>query len=161
MSGKEAEGFGLTDAERRRLMRLDSAKLNLLPPAPQARWFRFVDVELGNRTDEYPGGDRVQTCEVWYPPDRSAVIPPEAIKRIFDQLEAGPAAGRRYSRTSNTAEEREACRLLQTHCPNLTKFQAQDQLKRWLKARFLVDQKYTDPITRKVRSGLFVVNRPL
>jgi hypothetical protein len=161
MSGKEAEGFGLTEAERRRLMRLDSAKLNLLPPAPQARWFRFVDIELGNRTDEYPRGDRVQTCEVWYPPDRGADIAPEAIQRIFDQLEAGPAAGRRYSRTPNTAKEREAWRLLQTHCPNLTKFQAQDQLKRWLKAGFLVEQTYTDPVTRKLRSGLSVVSRPL
>jgi hypothetical protein len=161
MTKREADDFGLPETQRRSLMRLDSAKLNLLPPASEARWFRFVGVELGNRTAEYPGGDRVQTCELWYPPDRGAGIAPETIQRIFDQLEAGPAAGRRYSRTSNTAKEREAWRLLQTHYPNLTKFQAQDELKRWLKAGFLVEQQYTDPVTRKLRSGLFVVSRPL
>ena len=161
MSKNEAEGFGLSEAGRRSLMRLDSAKLNLLPPAPEAKWFRVVDFELGNRTDEYPRGDRGQTCELWYPPDRGASIDPEAIQQIFDQLEAGPAIGRRYSRTSNTAKEREAWRLIQTHCPNLTKFQANDELKRWLRAGFVVEQKYTDPITRKLRSGLFVSGRPL
>jgi RecA-family ATPase len=161
MSEKEANGFGVSAAERRSLMRLDSAKLNLLPPAPEAKWFRFVDIELGNRTNEYPAGDRVQTCELWHRPDRGAGIPQDALKRIFDQLEAGPTAGRRYSRASNTAEEREAWRLLQTHCPNLTRFQANDELKRWLKAGFIVESQYKDPVTRKLRSGLFVVSRPM
>lgn len=161
MSTKEAEGFGVSESERRSLMRLDSAKLNLLPPATQARWFRLVEVRLGNDTAEYPGGDRVQTCEIWNRPDYGAAITPEVIRRIFDLLEAGPADGRRYSMAPNTAKEREAWRLLQTHCPNLTKFQAKDEIKRWRRNGFIVERQYTDPVSRKPRFGLFVASRPL
>ena len=63
MSEDEANSFGIEPKERRFYLRLDSAKVNLLPPAASASWFRLVDVRLGNVTPDYPEGDRVQTVE--------------------------------------------------------------------------------------------------
>ena len=63
MSEEEAKVFGIAAEERRSYLRLDSAKVNLLPPARKADWFRLVSVDLGNATADYPDGDRVQTAE--------------------------------------------------------------------------------------------------
>ena len=71
MTPEEAGPFGIkADAERHLLVRFDSGKVNLCPPAAAARWFKLVGVELGNGTDEYPHGDNVQTVEPWTPPDK-------------------------------------------------------------------------------------------
>ena len=63
MSADDAALFGVTEAERRSLIRMDSAKVNIAPPATSAKWFRLVGVGLGNGTAEYPHGDEVQTVE--------------------------------------------------------------------------------------------------
>ena len=69
MSEEEAKAFGITSEDRRSYLRLDSAKVNLLPAARKAEWFRLVSVDLGNATADYPEGDRVQKVEPWIPPD--------------------------------------------------------------------------------------------
>jgi len=70
MSIDERELFDIKEAEARHLVRLDSSKVNIAPPATTARWFRLVGVRLGNGTDDYPtNGDEVQTVERWTPPD--------------------------------------------------------------------------------------------
>ncbi len=68
MTDAEREQFGLTEAERRSLIRVDSAKVNIAPPSIEARWFRIVGVPLGNGTDLYPHGDEVPTVEPWNSP---------------------------------------------------------------------------------------------
>jgi DNA polymerase I-like protein with 3'-5' exonuclease and polymerase domains len=82
MSEDEAKAFGIEIEERRFYLRLDSAKVNLLPPAAYASWFRLIDVPLGNGTAEYPEGDHVQTVESWTPPDIWAGMDPARIHRI-------------------------------------------------------------------------------
>ena len=49
MTPEEAKALGLDEDKRRRLIRIDDAKLNLAP-ATDAKWFRLVGVELGNAT---------------------------------------------------------------------------------------------------------------
>jgi hypothetical protein len=161
MSKGEAKGFGVTEADRRSLMRLDSAKVNIMPPAVAATWFRLVNVVLGNGTEEYPAGDHMQTVERWYPPDRGAEVSKAAKQQIFDRLEAGPGENRRYGSTPQTKEERAAWRMMQSYCPNLTRGQCQDELKRWLRDGLLTERPYIDPGNRHSRLGLFVVRRPL
>ena len=51
MSDEEREKFGLSEAERRSLVRVDSAKVNIAPPAAEARWFKIIGVPLGNGTE--------------------------------------------------------------------------------------------------------------
>lgn len=161
MSKKEAQGFGISEAERRRLMRLDNAKVNILPPATTTRWFRLVDVKLKNGSDEYPEGDRVQTVERWQPPGDGGDPDPAVVHRILDQLEAGPGRGRHYGLRPQTGAARAAWRVVQIHCTALTRNQCFDLLKRWLRAGWLVERDYKDPASRKGHLGLFVVKRPL
>ena len=53
----------------RLLIRMDSTKVNIAPPAEAAKWFRLVGGNLGNGNDAYPNVDEAQTVEPWTPPD--------------------------------------------------------------------------------------------
>jgi hypothetical protein len=162
MAKKEArDEFGVSEAERRRLMRLDSAKVNILPPATRTTWFRLVDVKLKNGDDEHPDGDLVQTVELWRPPGESEDLDPPVVHLILDRLEAGPRPGGHYGLRPQTREERAAWRVVQMHRPGLTRNRCNDLLKRWIKEGWLVERPYQDPGSRKNYRGLFVVKRPL
>ena len=97
MTQKEAEWFGISEEERRSLIRMDSGKVNIAPPSGTATWFRLVGVPLGNATSEYPNGDEVQTVEPWTPPSIWASLDPALLNRILDDLAAGRSDGSRYS----------------------------------------------------------------
>jgi hypothetical protein len=159
MSTKEAESFGVSDRERRSLVRLDSAKHNFLPPPTATRWFELVEVKIGNATEQYPEGDYVQTVECWYPPATAGEPDPVIRDLILDQLEAGPAAGRRYSLRRNA--QRAAWRVVKVFCSAQTSGQCQDVIVRWLRRGVLAEQSYRDPYSRKLEKGLVVVQRPL
>ncbi|GAC1414095.1 MAG: hypothetical protein NVSMB6_16160 [Burkholderiaceae bacterium] len=46
----------MSETERRRLIRMDSAKVNIAPALGEATWFRLVGVRLENGNDLYPNG---------------------------------------------------------------------------------------------------------
>ena len=69
MNEDEAKIFGIPETERRLLIRMDSAKVNIAPPAGKATWFRLVGVALDNGDATYPQGDEVQTVEPSMAPD--------------------------------------------------------------------------------------------
>jgi hypothetical protein len=162
MDEKEARDFNLPEAKRRSLMRLDSAKTNLNARAQHANWYSVVDKPFGNKTEQYPEGDRIQTCEVWVAPGVNASgITPDVINQIFDQIERGPARGRYYSKDARAGKERQAWLMMKAYWANFTKFQAEALLVNWLKEGFLVETPYHDPVTRKdVKKGLKVQRRP-
>lgn len=157
MTDAEREQFGLTDAERRSLIRVDSAKVNIAPPSISARWFRIVGVPLGNGTDLYPRGDEVPTVELWSPPDFWQQIP---ANKILDQIELGLSDGRRYSSSKQAGDDRAAWRVVEQHCPNLSEKQSQSVIVTWLKNGVLVSRGYRDPVRRRDQPGLFVAKRP-
>ena len=161
MHDREGKAFNLSEAKRRSLMRLDLAKTNLNAPAQHANWYSVVDVLLGNKTEQYPEGDRIQTCEVWVPPGVNASgITPDAINRIFDRFERGPAHGRYYSKDARAGRERQAWAMMKVYWPDLTKPQAEALLANWIKHGFLVESPYRDKATRKDVKGLKVQRRP-
>ena len=47
MSPEEAGAFGVAEDERRALIRLDSGKVNIAPPASDATWFRLAGRAAG------------------------------------------------------------------------------------------------------------------
>ena len=65
MSEKEALDHNVPDTDRRFMVRIDDAKVNIAPPSAATDWMRIVGVALGNGNSTYPSGDNVQACEKW------------------------------------------------------------------------------------------------
>ncbi len=158
MSEEEAKAFGLDETKRRRLIRIDDAKLNVAP-ASEAKWFRLVGVNLGNATSLYPAGDNVQTVEPWSPPELFTDISVAAINTILTEIDAGLPDGNRYSDARNTADERAAWSVIARHCPSKGKGPAGRIIKIWRESGLLVAKDYYNSRTRKDVSGLWVDNQ--
>jgi hypothetical protein len=155
MSPDEAKTFGLSEAERRSLVRMDSGKVNITPPASEAKWFRIVGVPLGNGAGIYPAGDCVQTVEQWTPPNTWAGLESALLNRILDEIEAGRPDGSRYS-VAGSATGRAAWRVVAAHAPDKTEQQAREVIKTWVKSGTLRIEEYDDPVARKTLQGLCV-----
>ena len=152
MSTDEAQTFGIPEEERRSLVRMDSAKVNIAPMA-KAKWFRLVGVPLGNATDLYPNGDHVQTVEPWTPPDTWADLGCPLLNRILDDIDAGLPDGNRYSDAPN-AGERAAWKIVTNHAPTKTEGQAREVIRAWVKHGVLIVEEYDNPTTRKRVQGM-------
>ncbi len=74
MTVKEAERYGIADADRRDYLRVENGKANLAR-AEGGRWLRMVDVPLGNGAGLWPFGDRVGVVERWTPKAQSGTAP--------------------------------------------------------------------------------------
>ena len=155
MSADDAALFGVPDADRRALIRVDLAKVNITPPATEARWFKLIGVPLGNSTPDYPNGDEVQTVEPWQPPDFWRSIPASVANQILDQIEVGLPDGRRYSPAAQ-AKDRAAWSLVQAAVPTLTEAQSKLVIATWLKNGLVDSRSYHDPAERRERAALFV-----
>jgi AAA domain len=161
MTEDEATLLGIPDEDRRLLVRLDSAKVNIAPPSRRATWFRLVGVPLGNGDDLYPNGDEVQTIEPWSPPDLWEGISPAVanaiVKEIADGIvaEDGTPTGSRYS-AAGSAKNRAAWRVVTKHRPTLNEKQAREIINTWVKNEVLREEEYDDPAQRKKLSGLIL-----
>jgi hypothetical protein len=160
MSEAEREQFGLMESDRRSLIRVDSAKVNIAPPSIEARWFRIVGVPLNNGTELYPHGDIVPTAEPWTPPDIWAEISTSIANDILDRIDRGLADGRRYSAAAQAGEARAAWRVVQTRFPQFSDEQCRKVIATWTKSGVLETRDYDDPIQRRKSTGLFVIGRP-
>jgi AAA domain-containing protein len=156
MSEKEAEKFEISEDERRRYIRLDSAKVNIAPPLDDAKWFRLVSVNLGNATAMYPGGDNVQTVEPWEPPQLWSGLTGALLNRILTTIDAGLPDGNRYS-DANSATDRAAWKVVHERVSSYkTEKQCRDVIKTWVKNGVLVSKAYTNPVSRREEKGLFL-----
>jgi AAA domain len=155
MSLEESETFGISEEERRRLVRLDSGKVNLAPAAAKATWFRLVSVNLGNGAGIYPEGDNVQAVEPWEPPDMWEGLSHVLLNEILSAIDKGLPDGNRYS-DHGAAKERAAWRVVAEHAPEKTEKQARQVIKAWVKTGLLEMQDYRDPVRSEPARGLKV-----
>jgi hypothetical protein len=156
MSREEAELFNLDDRERGHLIRLDDGKVNLVPRATDATWFKLVGVNLDNSTETYPSGDEVQTVELWTPPDLFAGLTTAKANAILDQIEKGMPDGGRYS-DHTAAKKRAAWKVVIEHAPDKNDKQAKAIIKAWVQNGVLVSKPYHDPEQRKdAATGLWL-----
>ncbi|MGV7219237.1 AAA family ATPase [Bradyrhizobium sp. UFLA05-112] len=153
MTADEAKAFGLSEVERRRLIRVDDAKLNIAPMT-EARWFRLVGVDIDNATELYPSGDNVQTVEVWRPPGLFADISVPTVSAILDEIDAGLPDGNRYSNAARS--DRPAWSVVRRHWPGKWEGPARLIVNTWLKSGLLIEKDYENPKTRKPVKGLWV-----
>jgi hypothetical protein len=89
MSEDEARQFNVEQMDRRFYVRLDSAKVNIVP-ARTATWFKLVSVNIGNATALYPNGDDVQTVVPWTPPDLWRDVDTDLLNRIVRDRRRSP-----------------------------------------------------------------------
>jgi len=153
MTTDEAKKLGVDESERRALIRLDSAKVNIAAAAPDASWYRLVGVPLGNSTPMYPNGDHVQTIEVWTPPHLFEGVGTAVVSAILAEIDKGIEGGGLYS-DHNRAKGREAWKVVTKHLPDTTEAQAREMLKRWIADGTLKTVTYKDEANRRPRQGL-------
>jgi hypothetical protein len=153
MSDVEANLFGITPKERPAFIRLDDAKVNLMPRSGEATWFRLVGISLGNTAVNplYPRGDNVQTVERWTPPDLWNA-PTTVFNAILDEIDAGLPDERLFSH-QGPAKERAAWPIVQKHLDR-TEGQAREIIKTWVKNGVFTVVEYEDKTDRKFRTGL-------
>jgi hypothetical protein len=155
MSEVEAKAFGLSEADRRSLIRLDSAKVNIMPPMTEAKWFRLVGVKIENGNALYPNGDNVQTVEPWTPPDTFAGLSSLMLNQILTDIDAGLPDGNRYTDASK-ASERAAWRVVVKHCPTKSEAAARKIIRAWMMSGLLIRRSYDNPLTRKPVNGFWI-----
>jgi hypothetical protein len=162
MSDAEAKRFGVDEADRRFMIRIDSGKVNIAPASRAERWFRLVGVPLHNGNALYPNGDEVQTVEPWLAPRTWDSLDTATVHRILDDIGTGLPNGSRYSDANNAGEIRAAWRVVMRHAPDKTEQQAREVIRTWVKKGVLKVEDYDDPEQDKPRKGLWVnaVNRP-
>jgi hypothetical protein len=103
MSTDEAEAFGINPDDRHDYIRLDPAKVNITRRGGPTTWFHLVGVPIGNKTEDYPNGDTVQTVEPWSPPETWADLSIDILNAILNTINQGlrdndgRPDGRRYS----------------------------------------------------------------
>jgi hypothetical protein len=156
MDENEAKRFGLSNHERRQLVRLDDGKVNLAPPAAETRWYRLVSVSLDNGTAEYPKGDHVQAVERWTPPDMWAGLSMTLCNAILDDIDAGLAKGERYS-DAPAAKDRAVWPVVTRRAPVLSTDQAKEVIATWRRNGVLEERDYQSLVERKKQKGLYVV----
>jgi hypothetical protein len=149
MMEAEAQQFGLSEFERRHLVRMDPGKVNIAPPMHEAKWFRLVGVSLGNPTELYPNGDNVQTVEPWTPPDVWAGLDSILLNRVLTDIDAGLADGNRYSNASNAGQRAAWCVIVK-HAPEKSQAAARAVIAAWIRTGLLYSQKYKNPDSKFV-----------
>jgi AAA domain len=155
MSPEEAQALGISELDRRSLIRMDSGKVNIAPPTLDAKWFRIVGVEIGNPTEIYPNGDQVQTVEPWTPPDTFEGLSTMLLNQILSDIDAGTPDGNRYT-DAPKAFERAAWRLIVNHCPDKSEAAARKIIKTWTLSGLLIRKSYENPATRKRVNGFWI-----
>jgi len=155
MNPDEGKEFGLSEADRRFLIRMDSGKVNIAPPSEDATWFRLVGVNIGNGNEEYPGGDNVQTVERWTPPPVFADVSVVMVNAILNDINAGLPDGNRYT-SAAAATERAAWRVVTKHVPDKPEGAARKMIASWKASGLLIEKEYENPTTRKTVKGLWV-----
>jgi hypothetical protein len=154
MTVDEAALFGVSEAERRRSVRMDSGKVNIALSA-EAKWFRLVSVPLCNGTTTYPNGDEVQTVEPWIPPSTWKGLSNPLLNLILDRIAAGMPNGERYS-AAGAAGKRAVWQVFAELVPDRTDKQAREIVNAWLKSGLLYEEEYKSRGQRRPRLGLKV-----
>lgn len=145
MDEKEAERFGVDEAERWFFVRADNAKLNLAPRPLDATWLQLRSIAL-------PNGDHVQAVARWRPASVFKDLTLAASADLIEQLGSPRDDGERWSARKQDSE-RWAGSLI-TRVVGCTEEQARAILDGYFASKALRTVEYQSPKQRKARKGL-------
>ena len=83
MTEDEAKVFSVPEAERRRFIRVDDAKMNLKPPAMKTDWLELVGVDLEDAREIGEESSNIQVATPWTPPDPNGDFSGEMAERVL------------------------------------------------------------------------------
>jgi len=148
MNPAEAARFGIPEDERKAYVRVDTAKVNIVPQARAAQWYRLVNVEIGN-------GDSVQAIEPWQPPALMAGLDGEAVDRVLAEIRKGMDNGERYT---NAPSGKSRCVSKAFERAGVPKPSADARLivGDWIKKGMVRVVTYKSPGTRRSYQGLYL-----
>jgi hypothetical protein len=141
MQPDEAERLNIQPDDRRRYIRIDSAKANLAMPSEAAEWIKLESHNIQNPTADYPDGDNVQVATAWQPPNPLNLVRSETFA-IFARIERGhvdeTGAATPYGSHRNSGD-RWAGNAVLASFPNgeLSDAQAQTCINRWIEEGLL------------------------
>jgi hypothetical protein len=154
MTKDEAKTFGINELDRWAYIRMDKGKVNIIPPARQAKWFKLIGVAIGNSNEMYKHGDEVQVVESWIPPDVMVGMTNEQEQKILGRIEEGLADGSRYT-DIGSAKKRAAWKVVVDVVPAINEQQAREIIKVWVRSKVLVSRKYQNKESYKDEEGLW------
>jgi hypothetical protein len=154
MTKDEAEKFGIGEDHRWAYVRMDKAKVNIVPPSRQAKWFKLIGVEIGNSNEMYPHGDEVQVVDRWIPPDAMDVINDFQTDEILNKIDKGLSDGRRYTHAAS-AKTRAAWKAVLDVVPELKEKQAREIINIWVRDKVLETRSYRNSKEGKDEDGLW------
>lgn len=157
MSEEESEELGIAPEQRWQYVRLDNPKVNMSPRGGVATWFKLDQVELGNKTTEYPRGDRVGAVIRWEPVNPLSQQAPADLNRVLDAIADGPTKGSLYSSSKRGGSKRWAGDVLHDLL-GMNDKQASTVIATWLKSGLLVETEYHDPDARRTMRGVRIEN---
>jgi hypothetical protein len=154
MTEEEAKELGVSESDRKYLVRIDDAKLNIAPPAAATVWFKLVGVDIGNATEKYPRGDNVQTVERWHPPAAGNGLAKSALAEIFEALRAGPNHGEFYSAHANAKANWVGEVIIKF--TGMEEPGARRLLRDWIKNSVLIEDEHMSPKSGKFRKRVIL-----
>lgn len=159
MSEKDGGDMGVDPEERRFLVRIDDAKMNLAPRSDKANWVKLSSHNLGNGTADYPYGDNVQVVTPWDPPEAARLSTP-TLNEILDDIDRGPGpAGLLYMAGKKSTHWAGKCfhAAAERRGVKVTDQFVSTFINDWLKNGVLVDREFKN-LNRKTVMG--VVSSP-
>jgi hypothetical protein len=155
MTQEEAQALGISEADRRRYVRLDDQKSNMAPPAAVARWFVMEMVSLGNATPEYPNGDNVAALVSWAPTRPMSTFTTAELNRVLDLIAAGPEPGVLYTRSAKGGSGRWCGQPVMIEL-GIGEGQAKGIVEKWFETGLLFEDAYKHPTWRRLSRGVRV-----
>jgi hypothetical protein len=154
--------FGEEQAERHKLFfRVAEVKVNAAPPTLKTTWYELVEVPLGNKSDAYPNGDKVQAVQLWQAPALFDGLNAAEIKSIFDKIDnARSTEGEAPYSADQRSKERWIGKLIMAETNGeIGQLRAKGIVAKWLNSGALKEFDYKDDSGRW-KKGVGVGIRP-
>ncbi|WP_051000051.1 AAA family ATPase [Sinorhizobium fredii] len=152
MTHESAMSFGIKSPKG--IVRLDPAKSNYTPPAEDAHWFKFANVDLENGTDGDNNSDRVGVLFPWVAPGLFENIGFDTIEKVLDAIQTPQGIGHERYTFAAQAKERYVAHPI-AELLEIDVGRAERIMKCWKKSGLLYEADYVGSKSR-LKKGVFV-----
>jgi hypothetical protein len=158
MGEDDGKDLAIAPEDRWQYVRLDNAKANMAPRGNKATWLKLEQVKLGNGTQDYPNGDTVAAMVAWDPPKVTDTLSVDQCNEVLDAIADGPGEGVRYTHSRRGKDASRWAGTVLVRLFGLTDLESDKVIETWVRNGVLVRDTYRDPVQRKDRMCVRVVD---